>query len=72
MESTSNVFSYRVAFFYLVTAGWYFDISNVRIQSIKKKVIKNCRREPGRDGKILSDDWQDGNFAAGGIGNLAR
>ena len=30
------------------------------------------RREPGRDGKILSDPRQDGNVEAGWIGNLAR
>ena len=35
-------------------------------------MIKIRRREPGRDGKILSDHRQDGNFAVGGIGNLAR
>ena len=34
---------------------------------------KNRRREPGRDGKILGDHRQDGNFALGGIdNNLAR
>ena len=30
------------------------------------------RREPGRDGKILSYNRKDGNVALGGIGNLAR
>ena len=30
------------------------------------------RREPGREGKILSDHKQDGNVAVGGTGNLAR
>ena len=30
------------------------------------------RREPGRDGKILSVYRQDGNVAVDGIGNLAR
>ena len=35
--------------------------------------IGNRRREPGRDGKILSDYKQDGNnVATDGIGNLAR
>ena len=34
-----------------------------------KKIV---RREPGRDGEILSDHRQDGNVAVGGIGNLAR
>ena len=29
-------------------------------------------REPGRNGKILSDHRQDDNVAVGGIGNLAR
>ena len=34
--------------------------------------IKNRRREPERDGKVLSDHEQDGNVAVGGIGNPAR
>ena len=37
---------------------------------------KNRGREPGRDGKILSDHRHqqdgDGNVAVGGVGNLAR
>ena len=34
--------------------------------------LKIERRESERDGKILRDVRQDGNFAIGGIGNLAR
>ena len=34
-----------------------------------KKIV---RREPGRDGKILSDHRQDDNVAVGEIGDLAR
>ena len=33
---------------------------------------KLIRREPGRDGKILSDHRQDTNAAIGGIANLER
>ena len=33
---------------------------------------KNCRREPGRNGKVLRDHRQDVDVAVGGIGNLAR
>ena len=36
------------------------------------RAMKNRRREPGRDGKILSEHGQDGNVAVGGIGNLPR
>ena len=36
------------------------------------QAIKNRRREPERDEKILSDHRQEINVTVGGIGNLAR
>ena len=79
MEITSYVFSFRMVFFYLVTMGWIFDISLCENSKKKEKrrVLnlnrdrKNGRREPGRDGNILSNHGQDSNITAGGIDNLA-
>ena len=36
MESTTHVLSFRMVFFYLVTAGWIFDISLLRQKSINQ------------------------------------
>ena len=38
MESTPYVFSFRMVFFYLVTAGWIFDISLLCENSINQPI----------------------------------
>ena len=41
MESTSYGFPFRVISFYLVTTGWIFDITNVKIQLVIK-ILLGC------------------------------
>ena len=48
------------------THYWY------EVGILKVPAIRIHRREPGRDGNILSDHRQDGNVAVRGIGDLAR